>query len=109
MTEIAFSRLIAALRIVLLGVIAAAAVIAACALGKSANDAKPLYLTKSQAAEYLGRLSTFLSSVMIHSAILFKTGSCRREQNKDKTGRIHILPILFCLENLMCHEYNREK
>ena len=54
MTEIAFSRLIAALRIVLLGVIAAAAVIAACALGRSANDAKPLYLTKSQAAEYLG-------------------------------------------------------
>ena len=50
MTEIAFSRLIAALRIVLLGVIAAAAVIAACALGRSANDAKP----KSQAAEYLG-------------------------------------------------------
>mgnify|MGYP003378133739 CR=1 FL=1 len=48
MTEIAFSRLIAALRIVLLGVIAAAAVIAACALGRS------LYLTKSQAGEYLG-------------------------------------------------------
>lgn len=54
MTETAFSRLIAVLRIALLGVIAAAAVIAACALEKSANDTKQLYLTKSQAAEYLG-------------------------------------------------------
>lgn len=54
MTETAFSRLIAVLRVVLLSVITVAAVIAACALGKPANDTKPLYLTKSQAADYLG-------------------------------------------------------
>lgn len=99
MNEIAFSRLIALLRVILLGVIAAGVLIAACALAfsTSAKEDLPLYLNREEAAHYLGLSNRDFDRLVTADGVRLK-----KERNDNS---ISSYPILFTVIEIEGNTY----